>query len=241
MIKMNGIHFRFSRLRESWWFRVRAGYGVIRCSRSRRFRSCDMPAMSPERMQDRYDAILDAAKRAFAEKGYEGASIAEIARIARISDGLAYRYFRNKRDLLFAVLQKFYERILIDLETKVFKNDRFRDRLEALIKRHIEVFVSDTDLCRLFIAEVRVASDYEGSSIQEMNRRYTSVLIRIVKDAVKTGEVRSDVNPKLLRDVLFGAIEHLAWRYVNGRGQLRVAQTARELTTMLTVGICVEG
>jgi TetR/AcrR family transcriptional regulator, fatty acid metabolism regulator protein len=199
-----------------------------------------MPAISPERMQDRYDAILDAAKRAFAERGFEGTSIAEIARIAQISDGLAYRYFRNKRGLLFAVLQKFYERILIDLETQVFRKDRFRDRLEALIRLHLEVFVSDTDLCRLFIAEVRGASDYEGSAIQEMNRRYTSVLIRIVKDAVKTGEVRPEVNPKLLRDVLFGAIEHLAWRYVNGRGQLRVAQTARELTAMLTIGTCVD-
>ena len=102
------------------------------------------------------------------------------------------------------------------------------------------MFVSDTDLCRLFIAEVRVASDYEGSPIQELNRRYTSVLIRIVKEAVKTGEVKPDVNPKLLRDVLFGAIEHLAWRHVNGRGQLKVAQTGRELTTMLTAGICVD-
>jgi TetR/AcrR family fatty acid metabolism transcriptional regulator len=197
-----------------------------------------MPAISPQRMQDRYDAILDAAKVAFADKGFEGTSIADIARIAQISDGLAYRYFRNKRELLYEVLRKFYERILLDLETQVFKHDAFSARLEALIRRHLEVFVSDTDLCRLFISEVRTASDYEGSSIQELNRLYTSVLIRIVKDAVKTGEVRPDVNPKLLRDVIFGAIEHLAWRHVNGKGQLRVTQTARDLTIMLTSGIC---
>ena len=197
-----------------------------------------MPAISPQRMQDRYDAILDAAKGAFADKGFEGTSIADIARTAQISDGLVYRYFRNKRELLYEVLRKFYERILLDLETQVFKHDGFSARLEALIRRHLEVFVSDTDLCRLFISEVRTASDYEGSSIQELNRLYTSVLIRIVKDAVKTGEVRSDVNPKLLRDVIFGAIEHLAWRHVNGRGQLRVTQTARDLTIMLTSGIC---
>jgi AcrR family transcriptional regulator len=197
-----------------------------------------MPAISPQRMQDRYDAILDAAKGAFADKGFEGTSIADIARTAQISDGLVYRYFRNKRELLYEVLRKFYERILLDLETQVFKHDGFSARLEALICRHLEVFVSDTDLCRLFISEVRTASDYEGSSIQELNRLYTSVLIRIVKDAVKTGEVRSDVNPKLLRDVIFGAIEHLAWRHVNGRGQLRVTQTARDLTLMLTSGIC---
>ncbi len=197
-----------------------------------------MPAISPQRMQDRYDAILDAAKGAFADKGFEGTSIADIARIAQISDGLVYRYFRNKRELLYEVLRKFYERILLDLETQVFKHEAFSAQLEALIRRHLEVFVSDTDLCRLFISEVRTASDYEGSSIQELNRLYTSVLIRIVKDAVKTGEVRPEVNPKLLRDVIFGAIEHLAWRHVNGKGNLRVTQTARDLTIMLTSGIC---
>jgi len=197
-----------------------------------------MPAISPQRMQDRYDAILDAAKGAFADNGFEGTSIADIARIAQISDGLVYRYFRNKRELLYEVLRKFYERILLDLETQAFKHDAFSARLEALVRRHLEVFVSDTDLCRLFISEVRTASDYEGSSIQELNRLYTSVLVRIVKDAVKTGEVRPEVNPKLLRDVIFGAIEHLAWRHVNGKGQLRVTQTARDLTIMLTSGIC---
>jgi TetR/AcrR family fatty acid metabolism transcriptional regulator len=213
---------------------------AVQVSIARQSRSSDMPAISPERMQDRYDAILDAAKRGFAEKGFEGASIADIARIAKISDGLVYRYFRNKRELLYGVLQKFYERILVDLELQVFKHDSFTARLEALIKQHIEVFVSDTDLCRLFIAEVRTASDYEGSAIQELNRRYTSVLIQIVKDAVKAGEVKTDVNPRLLRDVLFGAIEHLAWRHVNGKGRLIAAQTAPELTSMLTSGICVE-
>jgi len=197
-----------------------------------------MPAISPQRMQDRYDAIVEAARNAFSEKGYEATSIADIARTAQISDGLVYRYFRNKRELLYEVLRKFYERILVDLETEAFKHDAFPARLEALIRRHLQVFVADTDLCRLFISEVRTASDYEGSPIQELNRQYTSVLIRIVRDAVKAGEVRPDVNPKLLRDVLFGAIEHLAWRHVNGKGQLRVPQTARDLTLMLTSGIC---
>src|ERR1700676_2119258 len=220
-------------------FDMGIGYAGVRPeTHSRQHLGAGMPAISPQRMRDRYDAILDAAKGAFADKGFEGTSIADIARTARISDGLVYRYFRNKRELLYEVLKKFYERILLDLETQAFRHDAFTARLEALIRRHLQVFVADTDLCRLFISEVRTASDYEGSSIQELNRQYTSVLIRIVRDAVKAGEVRPDVNPKLLRDVLFGAIEHLAWRHVNGKGQLRVTQTARDLTLMLTSGIC---
>ncbi|MFN4186266.1 MAG: amidohydrolase family protein, partial [Hyphomonas sp.] len=69
-----------------------------------------------QRMQDRRDSILAAARQAFARSGFEGTSIADIARAAGVSDGLVYRYFANKRDLLNAVLTAFYERTMVDLE-----------------------------------------------------------------------------------------------------------------------------
>src|ERR1700676_1404328 len=181
-------------------FNMRIGCAGVRPeTHSRQHLGAGMPAISPQRMQDRYDAIVEAAKRSFSEKEYEAISIADIARTAQISDGLVYLYFRNKRELLYEVLKKFYERILLDLETQAFRHDAFTARLEALIRRHLQVFVADTDLCRLFISEVRTASDYEGSSIQELNRQYTSVLIRIVRDAVKAGGGGPDVDPPLLR------------------------------------------
>ena len=196
-----------------------------------------LPTISAERRQSRYESILDAAKQAFAEKSFEAVSIAQIAKRAGISDGLVYHYFRDKRDLLFHVLKVFYERIMLDLEEKVTLERSFETRLEVLIRSHLEVFVADTDLCRLFISEVRVAADYQGSAIQELNRAYTSILITIVDDAVRAGEVTTDVSPRLLRDAIFGAIEHRAWRYVNGRGRLDTAETARELTRLFTRGL----
>jgi TetR/AcrR family fatty acid metabolism transcriptional regulator len=199
-----------------------------------------VPVISARRKQDRYDSILDAAKSVFAERGFAGASISDIARRAAVSDGLVYRYFENKRDLLYHVLRVFYERIIEDLEATVLRETRFEARLRKLIRRHLEVFVSDADLCRLFISEVRVASDYQGSAIQELNRSYTSILIRIVDAALADGTIRRDVNPHLLRDVIFGAIEHRAWRFVNGRGDLDTARTARELTKLLVNGMNIK-
>src|SRR4051794_41678450 len=92
-----------------------------------------MPAISPQRMRDRYDAILAAATRVFAEKGYSTASITEIAQAAEISDGLIYKYFANKRDLLEHVLTSFYVRIIADLETKVAEGRNFEERLYVLV------------------------------------------------------------------------------------------------------------
>ena len=169
-----------------------------------------MPAISPQRMRDRYDSILAAASRAFAEKGYETTSITEIARAADVSDGLIYKYFSNKRDLLERVLEDFYERVIGDLDAKVAGGKSFSEQLYILISVHLSTFVAERNLCRLFISEVRTASDYRGSAIQQLNRRYTSILIKMVDDAVTSGEIPRDVDPRVVRDMLFGAIEHSA-------------------------------
>ena len=196
-----------------------------------------MPAISPQRMRDRYDAILGAATRVFAEKGYSTASITEIAHAADISDGLIYKYFTNKRDLLEQVLTSFYQRTIADLEAKVAEGKNFEERLCILISEHLTTFIADTDLCRLFISEVRTASDYRGSTIQQLNRRYTSVLIKIVDQGIADGEVMADIDPRLVRDMLFGAIEHSSWRHINGSKPLDVPRIARSMTTVLLSGL----
>jgi TetR/AcrR family fatty acid metabolism transcriptional regulator len=198
-----------------------------------------MPAISPQRMRDRYDAILAAATRVFAEKGYSSASITDIAREADVSDGLIYKYFENKRDLLENVLKSFYERIIADLEPKVSKAKNFEEKLYVLVSEHLQVFVADVDLCRLFISEVRTASDYRGSLIQQLNRRYTSILIEIVDDAIDNGVIRPDIDPRLVRDMIFGAIEHSSWRHVNANKSLDVPRVARAMTDVLVNGLAL--
>ena len=182
-----------------------------------------MPAISPERMRDRYETILAAASRAFAEKGYETTSITEIARAADVSDGLIYKYFSNKRDLLEHVLR----RLLRARDRGSRRQGRSAERLQRAAlhsdQRHLSTFVAERNLCRLFISEVRIASDYRGSAIQQLNRRYTSILIKMVDEAVTSGEIPRDVDPRVVRDMLFGAIEHSAWRHTIGKRPLDVA------------------
>ena len=60
-------------------------------------------AKLPDRyMEERRQEILDAARRVFVEKGYDAATINDIAAAADVSAGSIYRYFENKRDLIAA-------------------------------------------------------------------------------------------------------------------------------------------
>lgn len=195
-----------------------------------------MPVISPRKMQDRSESILDAARSAFAEQGYEGTSIAQIARRAGVSDGLLYRYFRNKRDLLNEVLRAFYERTMIDLEAIAARDMPFHAQLQELVRRHLQTFVDDVDLCRLFFGEVRTQTDYEVSPIRALNQRYTSIVTGIVQKASERGEIRDGIDPRLVRDLIFGTVEHRAWAAVQGRA-IDVDKTAADLVEIVMAGL----
>ena len=56
---------------------------------------------------DKKDRIIKAAARVFAQKGYAGAAVADIAVQAEIGKGTIYAYFDSKEDLFFAVFEWF--------------------------------------------------------------------------------------------------------------------------------------
>lgn len=199
-----------------------------------------MPVISPRKLQDRSDSILDAARTAFAEHGFENTSVAQIARLAGISDGLLYRYFRNKRDVLNEVLRRFYERTMIDLEAIAAQERPFAAQLQELIRRHLQTFVDDVDLCRLFFAEVRTQTDYAVSPIRALNQRYTSIVTGLVQKAASRGEIREGIDPRLVRDLIFGTVEHRAWAAVQGR-QIDVNKTAADLVAIVMSGLAPSG
>jgi len=60
-------------------------------------------------IEERKKQILHAAARVFAAKGFEGATISDIAREAGISEGSIYNYFKNKNDLLVSLPRQMLE------------------------------------------------------------------------------------------------------------------------------------
>jgi AcrR family transcriptional regulator len=67
----------------------------------------------------RRQAILEAAMRVFTAGSYAGATTAEIAREASVSEPILYRHFASKRDLYFACLEEAWARLLTAFEAKL--------------------------------------------------------------------------------------------------------------------------
>ena len=63
--------------------------------------------------------------------------------------------------------------------------------------------------------------------------------MRLVRDAIQSGEVRPDTDPRVVRDLIFGAVEHMAWRHVTTRKTLDCDRLAHQVSGMIVGGIAI--
>jgi AcrR family transcriptional regulator len=92
---------------------------------------------------ERRSAIVEAALRVFSEGSYAGATTAEIAREAGVSEPILYRHFTSKRDLYFACLDEAWRRIRTKIECSMEKlgaADAWRS-LSPSVMREVKVLL----------------------------------------------------------------------------------------------------
>lgn len=184
--------------------------------------------------------ILDAARRLFAERGYDATSVAGIAEQVGVVEGAVYRHFPSKRDLLNRVIRSFYEPLIESARSGIADIASPREQMRFLIRHQLRAMVHDTRMCRLIISEARAFDDYHESEVADLSRRYTSLLTTAFRSGVEQGEFRRDLPPDLVRDVVYGSIEHLTWSAVSGRegaDAIDPAVTADQLMSVLCRGV----
>jgi len=189
------------------------------------------------RGEDRRREILQAARSVFAAKGYERASMAEIAAQVGVVEGAIYKHFASKRELLFEATRAVYEPVIAATRRELQGISGTRNRLRFVIWRQLQSFVEQPGLCRLIIQEIRLHDDYPGSVIQQLNRDMSSLVLAILEQASAAGELRAGVRPTLVRDAIFGGVEHLAWKVLVGRGTIDVDGQSDTLTDLILRGV----
>jgi AcrR family transcriptional regulator len=181
--------------------------------------------------------IMRTARAVFCEKGYAEAVIAEIAARVGIVEGTIYRYFPTKRDLLIAVAEDWYEEILADYDQQLKGIQGTWNRLHFMVWRHLKIMHDEREMCRLVIGELRSGQEYRKTSVFELNREYTQRTLAIIEDAMASEEFRSDVPLPVVRDMIYGGVEHHTWAYLRGEGDFSPDQAATDIVDIIYRGL----
>ena len=191
---------------------------------------------TPRRLR-RAAEIIAAARETFLEKGFERASVGEIAAKVGVVEGLLYSYFPTKRDMLNEVLRGMYEPLIREMDEGFSRLQGLRSRMRFLVWRHLRVYVEDPGLSRLVLHEVRTRPEYFNSALHELHVRYTAFVMRTVRDAVASGELPADTDAEMVRGMVYGGIEHRMWGVLFGRDTVNVEEAADRFTDILLRGI----
>ena len=181
--------------------------------------------------------IMVAARAVFTEKGYSEALISDIAERAGVVEGSIYRFFTNKRDLLVRVVERWYEEMLAQDDEQFAGVRGTWNRIRFIVHHHLMSIRREPALSRLVFQELRPDPDYRKTRLYQLNQAYTHRIVDVVREAAASGEFRSDFSASLVRDLVYGCIEHRTWAFLRNEGDFDVEQTADGITDIVYRGL----
>jgi AcrR family transcriptional regulator len=171
--------------------------------------------------------VLDAARTLFAERGYEPATIRDIAKGAGMSTGAVFANFQDKAELFEAVLSEDLAKLAETLKAAAAAETSLRARLLAALTAGYHGSLEQLPLVQAVVAR----SWFQPVAAEMRTRTAIKPLVMVVSDAlqagVRDGELRQDADVRLLSELIYDA--YLS----NYRGAAYDGWTMQELTTQI--------
>ena len=144
--------------------------------------------------EDRQIAILDAAARVFARKGYYQAGIVEICQAAEISNGALYKYFVNKKGLFVTVARRTMALMMEAANRMTAAPTAIWERLHRVLKE-VPPFVSRyRDYLVVYMDLGSPSMDPLASELSdEFERQSFEFLYSMIEEARREGEIRRSI------------------------------------------------
>ena len=148
--------------------------------------------------------VLDAARQLFAERGYEPATIRDIAKGAGMSTGAVFANFQDKAELFEAVLATDLVRLAGTMKAAANVEGSTRARVLAALEAGYHDSLEHLPLVQAVIAR----SWFQPVAAEMRTRDAIKPLLAVITDAlqagVREGELRQDADVRLLSEMIYG-------------------------------------
>ncbi|MGA3087366.1 MAG: TetR/AcrR family transcriptional regulator [Terriglobales bacterium] len=156
------------------------------------------------RFDRRLGHILDHATDVFCRKGYEGASMRDLARATGMSLAGLYYYFESKERLLYLIQKHTFTTILETLKARLADTPDPEARIRIFIQNHLEYFVGNQQALKVLSHEDESLKNGLSSEISGIKREYYRICLELMENLRRERAV--DFNARTAVMSLFGMI-----------------------------------
>ena len=139
--------------------------------------------------------IAQAAKEVFAESGYQGATLEEIAQRAGMSKATIYIYYKNKDDLFLQVVEELVNTAMAIAAQEATTAKPPVEKLYAMVRRKMEFYERERDFFRIYLNEkhgLEVApKDPHKRALREMYLQGIQTLAKVIQEGIDAGVLRA--------------------------------------------------
>jgi AcrR family transcriptional regulator len=144
-------------------------------------------------MSARRDELTRQAARLFAQKGYHGTSIGEIAEALGVQKGSLYAHIDSKQDLLYEMMLEGAHAFHAGLD-EIPDDVRPVEKIRFALRSHLRVVADQLDVATVFVQEWRYLEGERRDEILGERRRYEERIRALFREGRDLGELRSDLD-----------------------------------------------
>jgi TetR/AcrR family transcriptional regulator, cholesterol catabolism regulator len=172
----------------------------------------------------RREVILDCAARLFAERGYDGTSLGDLAQAASIAKATLFHYFSTKEAILFEL----YNHAVgtgLDKVRSVEANTDPEVELRAMLREHALVIMRNERLYQIFFSEEKGLEPEHLEIIRGQEVAYINLIAERVRALQLEKRVATSVHPRVAAQVMLG-IGSWTYRWFNSTGTVSMEDIA---------------
>jgi AcrR family transcriptional regulator len=144
-------------------------------------------------MSTRRAELTRAAARLFAEKGYHGTSVGDLAEALGLQKGSLYTHIDSKAELLWEVAREGAEAFHAALDA-LPDDGPVLERLRAALRAHLRVVAEQLDIATVFVREWRYLEGGRREQFVAERRRYEERIRGLFREGREVGELRTDLD-----------------------------------------------
>jgi AcrR family transcriptional regulator len=182
------------------------------------------------------EKIGKAAARVFDRIGYLQANLDDVAAAVRMSKGGIYHYFASKEEILYFVLDRYMDRVLENLETRLMALPPEASKLEFIIQRHIRLYADHKAESKTLLHDYNCLSKKYRQKIADKERRYLDLVVEALSEYLGESKRIKPQEITALAFLLFGMC-NWCYQWYDPKGAIDSDTLSRIIWAVLDSGI----
>ena len=186
---------------------------------------------------DKREAILRAAIKVFAGKGYFNSKVADIAGEAGIADGTVYLYFKSKDEILHSIFDRAMAEFIAEGRREIANISGPAERLRRIAQLHLEKLGSDRDMAIVFQVELRGSTKFMQEFSAAGFAEYLDIIRQTIADGQRSSVFAQTLSRSSVRRCFTAALDEMVTNWILSNKSYELVPMADEVLKIFFGGV----